>query len=69
MGTRRNVVMSKTDEAARPKLTAAQQQRIIRLYDKPYTPAEISREVGVPVDAVRQVLAEMVPVDVGRWPI
>jgi DNA invertase Pin-like site-specific DNA recombinase len=43
------------------KLTAAQEQAIRRLFDKPATPAEIAKEVGVSVSAVRQVLVSMTP--------
>ena len=65
MGTRRNA--DKTVE--QPKLTAAQVARIMKLHDVPYTLAEISREVGVPAEVVREVLVEAFPVDVGRWPM
>lgn len=62
MGQRRNVTM---EIAERPrKLSAAEKQRIIKLHDVPFTALEISQELGVPVAVVRQVLAEMCPVDV-----
>jgi hypothetical protein len=62
MGKRRNVEIAQRPEATR--LTAATKLRIVKLHDTPFTPSEISREVRVSVDVVRQVLAEMCPVDV-----
>jgi DNA-directed RNA polymerase specialized sigma24 family protein len=51
--------------AERPKarLTAAQKRQILKLYDKPYTAAEIARELNIPESAVRQALSEMCPLD------
>jgi len=51
--------MSKTDEDTR--LTASQVARILKLHDVPVAVSQISREVGVPIDAVRKVLVEATP--------
>jgi transposase-like protein len=55
--------MSKTDETARPKLSARVKQRIVKLHDQPCTPAEIARELNISESVVRHVLAETCPLD------
>ncbi len=67
MGTRRNV--DKTPELPKARVSTAEKKEILRLHDLPATVAEISREVGVPIDMVRKVLTETFPVDVNRWPM
>jgi hypothetical protein len=60
MGKRRNA--DKTEQPVR-KLTSMEMRQILKLHDKPYTPREISQELGVPVETVRHVLRDMYPVD------
>jgi len=71
MGARRTMEIAAPPEATQHgrKLTAAEKKEILRLHDLPATVAEISREVGVPIDMVRKVLTETFPVDVNRWPM
>jgi transposase-like protein len=61
--------MSKIDNAERPrrKLTAAQKQRIARLYDLPATVRQIAEELDLPVTVVRRTLQETFPADGNRW--
>ena len=66
MGRRRNTTIE-IAERPKTKLSARVKQRILKLHDTPFTPGEISRELTVPVSAVKQALREMVPADVGRW--
>jgi DNA-directed RNA polymerase specialized sigma24 family protein len=60
MGKRRNA-----DKIVEPvhKLTAREKQRILKLYDAPYTLSQISQELSIPVGMVRRALLEMTPLD------
>lgn len=50
--------MSKADKTAERKLSAAEKQKILRLYDAPYTTVQIARELNIPVAMVRRVLQQ-----------
>ncbi len=63
MGARRNADKTTKPPEATRKLTEAQRQKILRLYDKPYALAEISRELAIPIRQVREALLEMSPLD------
>ncbi len=62
MARRRNttIEIAAPPEATR-KLTAAQKLRILKLHDTPFTVREISAELNIPVDTVREALVEMTP--------
>ncbi len=62
MARRRNTTIEIAERPkATRKLTAAQVARIVKLHDVPVAVSQISREVGVPIDAVRKVLVEATP--------
>jgi transposase-like protein len=67
MGKRKNVTIETAEQPKGTRLTAAQKQQIVRLYDLPATVSQIAQEVGVPRSQVRRTLAEMVPADAKLW--
>ena len=60
---KRNIAMEPEATQHGRKLCAAEKKEILRLYDKPYALAEISRELAIPIRQVREALLEMSPLD------